>query len=114
MFQVTYNDDCYSGYVLTSCVVQTLTAGVIYSFQVDGYSSALFGPSLFAVYATPANDNWARCVSACFWIFAHFLAFSQMRWRWVIGGRLASLWGLMGRSSTPRVMSSHRRAPVAP
>ena len=56
--QVASDDDC-SG-VLTSCVTVSVTAGVSYAIQVDGYNGAWGELSLRVSETTPANDNYAK------------------------------------------------------
>ena len=39
-------------------------AGANVAIQIDGYSTTSFGPTVFSIYPTPANDLFVKYVAA--------------------------------------------------
>ena len=45
-------------------VITSSGAGANVAIQIDGYSTTSFGPTVFSIYPTPANDLFVKYVTA--------------------------------------------------
>ena len=45
-------------------VITSSGAGANVAIQIDGYSTTSFGPTVFSIYPTPANDLFVKYVAA--------------------------------------------------